>query len=347
MSSPCVFFGLSRPGLGEHLVFGHALHVVDLLGVLLDPGHQLRLVVGLERPAAFTFDALLHSAPPREIRLNRRPSQPPPFPHRGRLRAGAAKIAVFKIIAGRLWRMFGGSLLRIYLTGEVAVERGEQLLRDADLAGRQGRRAFFYLVSERERAVTQSDLAELLWPDSLPPSWPVALSAVISKLRQKLGALGLDRDRIIANAFRCYQFRPPDETWIDLEAAADAVHQAEGAVLANRPQAAYGASLIATTIARRPFLEGEDAPWVTTRRERLRDLLVRALDCRVEALIWNGALALAQDQARAAVDLEPYRESGYRRLMQVLVRRGDRAEAVRVYQQCRQRLPAETGGGAS
>jgi DNA-binding SARP family transcriptional activator len=239
--------------------------------------------------------------------------------------------------------MFGGSLLRIYLSGEVAVERGEQLLRDGDLGGRQGRLALVYLVAERERAVTQSELAELLWPDSLPPSWTVALSAVISKLRQKLGALGLDRDRIIANAFRCYQFRPPGETWIDIEAAADAVHKAEGAVLAGQPQAAYGPSLIATTIARRPFLVGEDAPWVTTRRDRLRDILVRALDCRVEALMWNGELALAQDQARAAVDLEPFRESGYRRLMEVLVRRGNRAEAVRVYQQCRQRLADELG----
>ncbi len=234
-------------------------------------------------------------------------------------------------------------MLRIYLAGDVAVEHGDRLLREADIGGRQGRLALVYLVAERERAVTQSELAEVLWPDSLPPSWPVALSAVISKLRQKLGTVGLDRDRVIANAFRCYQFRPPADSWIDLEAAADAVHQAEGAVLANQPQAAYGPSLIATTIARRPFLSGEDAPWVMTRREHLRDILVRALDCRVEALMWNGELALAQDQARAAVELEPYRESGYRRLMQVLVRRGDRAEAVRVYQDCRRRLAEELG----
>jgi len=234
-------------------------------------------------------------------------------------------------------------MLRIYLTGEVAVERGDQLLRDADLGGRQGRLALVYLVAERERAVTQSELAELLWPDSLPPSWPVALSAVISKLRQKLATLGVDRDQIIANAFRCYQFRPPADTWVDLEAAAEAVHQAEGALLANQPGAAYGPSLIATTIARRPFLTGEDAPWVETRRDRMRDILVRSLDCRVEALLWNGELALAQDQARAAVELEPFRESGYRRLMQVLVRRGDRAEAVRVYHECRRRLADELG----
>jgi DNA-binding SARP family transcriptional activator len=234
-------------------------------------------------------------------------------------------------------------VLRIYLAGEVAVELGDRLLRDADLPGRQGRLALVYLVAERERAVAQAEIAELLWPDSLPPSWPVALSAVISKLRQKLGTVGLDRDRVIANAFRCYQFRPPAETWIDLEAAADALHQAEGAVVANHAEAAYGPSLVATTIARRPFLVGEDAPWVTSRRERLREVLVRALDCRVEALMWNGELALAQDQARAAVQLEPFRESGYRRLMQVLVKKGDRAEAVRVYNDCRRLLADELG----
>src|SRR5207244_10820362 len=129
---------------------------------------------------------------------------------------------------------------RIDTAGEVSGWLGEQLLREVDLPGRQGRLALVYLVMERERAVPQLELAELLWPESLPASWPVALSAVVSKLRQKLGNLGLDRDRIIANAFRCYQFRPPINTWIDLEAAANAVHQAEGALVANRPQAAYG-----------------------------------------------------------------------------------------------------------
>jgi SARP family transcriptional regulator, regulator of embCAB operon len=248
-----------------------------------------------------------------------------------------------KIIRGRLWRMFGELLLRIYLAGEVAVERGERLLREADLPGRQGRLAFVYLVVERQRAVPQSELAELLWPESLPASWPVALSAVISKLRQKLGQLGLDRELTIANAFRCYQFRPPAGSWIDLEVAADSVHQAEAAIAGGQPQAAYGPSLIATTIARRPFLVGEDASWVIRQRERQLDLLVRALDCRVEALLANNEVTLALHQARLTVELEPYRESGYRRLMRVLMAQGDRGEAMRVYQECRKRLGDELG----
>jgi SARP family transcriptional regulator, regulator of embCAB operon len=239
--------------------------------------------------------------------------------------------------------MFGDPLLRIYLAGEVAVERDDQLLRETDLPGRQGRLALVYLTIERQRAVPQSELAELLWPESLPSSWPVALSAVVSKLRQRLGTLGLDRDRIIPNAFRCYQFRPPPDTWIDLEVAVDAVHQAESALAAQQPRAAYGPSLIAATIAKRPFLLGEDSPWIAACRQRQRELLVRALDCRVEALLAHGETALALDQARAAVELEPYRESGYRRLMQVLVRQGDRGEAIRVYNECRRLLADELG----
>src|SRR2546428_9296053 len=148
------------------------------------------------------------------------------IPH---LLAGSTR--VHKIMHGGVWQMFGDPMLRIYLAGEVAVELGEQLLREADLPGRQGRLALVYLVMERERAVPQSELAELLWPESLPASWPVALSAVVSKLRQKLGNLGLDRDRIIANAFRCYQFRPPSETRIDLEAAAERSTRRKGPLL--------------------------------------------------------------------------------------------------------------------
>lgn len=238
--------------------------------------------------------------------------------------------------------MFGDSVLRIYLAGEVQAEVGEQLLRVSDVAGRQGRLAFVYLVIERERAVPQSELAELLWGDSLPPSWPVALSAVISKLRGRLGALGLDREQVIANAFHCYQFRAADP-WIDVEIATRELHEAEGAILAGEPGAAYGPALIATTIAKRPFLTGDDSPWVDAQRQRLHDLLLRARDAHVEALLANGELTLALHQAQEAVRLEPFRESGYRRLMQVLVRQGDRAQAVRVYEECRKLLAAELG----
>ncbi len=234
-------------------------------------------------------------------------------------------------------------MLRIYLTGEVQVENGDRLLRESKLGGPQGRFVLAHLVIERKRAVTQAELAEALWSESLPASWTLALSAIVSRLRAGLATVGLPRGRIIGNAFGCYQFTPPGETWVDVEAALAGVDAAEGALAVGNPQAAYGPSLIATTILRRPFLPGQEGSWVDERREALTSSLVRALDCRAEALAANNELVLALAHAREAVRLEPYRESGYRRLMRLLAANGDRAEAVRAYQQCRDLLNKDLG----
>jgi SARP family transcriptional regulator, regulator of embCAB operon len=233
--------------------------------------------------------------------------------------------------------------LRIYLSGEVLVELGERLLRESKLGGPQGRFVLAFLVTERKRAVTQAELAEALWPDALPASWALALSAVVSRLRSRLTGVGLPRSRTIANAFGCYQFSPPGEAWIDVEAALAGVDAAEGAIATGNPRAAYGPSLIATTVLRRPFLTGQDGEWVEERRALLASSLVRALDCRVEALAANGELELALMHAREVVRREPYRESGYRRLMRMLDRQGERAEAVRVYLECERLLKQDLG----
>src|SRR2546425_12681360 len=106
-------------------------------------------------------------------------------------------------------------MLRIYLTGEVQVENGDRLLRESKLGGPQGRFVLAYLVSERKKAVTQAELAEALWPESLPASWPLALSAIISRLRARLATLVLVRSHIIGNAFGCYQFSSPTEQRVE------------------------------------------------------------------------------------------------------------------------------------
>src|SRR5260370_7491857 len=100
-------------------------------------------------------------------------------------------------------------MLRIYLMGEVQVENGRRLLRESQLGGPQGRFVLAHLVTERKRAVTQSELAEAVWPESLPASWTLALSAIVSRLRSRLAGVGLPRSPIIGNAFACPPFLPP------------------------------------------------------------------------------------------------------------------------------------------
>jgi DNA-binding SARP family transcriptional activator len=238
-------------------------------------------------------------------------------------------------------------LLRVYLAGEVMIEAGARLVREARLPARQGRLAFVHLVDRRAHPVPREELADAVWPESLPRAWDVALSAIVSKLRLVMGAAGIPRDEAISAAFGCYQLHLPAGAWVDLEVATAGVHQAESLVAQGRQAEAYGDALVAVTILRRPYLPGATGPWVEGRREALRGLLVRALECMITCLSANREWPLAVRNAEELVALEPFRESGYRQLMRLHVARGDRAEALRVYELCRQRLRDELGVGPS
>jgi len=233
-------------------------------------------------------------------------------------------------------------VLRIYLTGEPCLLAAGRLLRSSRLPRRQGRLTFAYLVSERARPVHRDELSELLWPQSLPAAHEVAVSALVSKLRALLVEADLPRQALSA-ADGCYRLDLPAGAWVDTEAALEAVHEAEAALRAGDQLAAYGPAAVAAAILRRPFLPGADAGWVDRRREALRQLLLRALDVLAEVHARNREPALALRVAEQAVALEPYRESGYRRLMLIHQRAGDRAQALRVYERCRRLLARELG----
>jgi SARP family transcriptional regulator, regulator of embCAB operon len=233
-------------------------------------------------------------------------------------------------------------VLRIYLTSRVRIEAGEVLIDERDLPGRQGRLILAYLVAERARRVSRDELAAELWGDDVPPAWDKGLMAIISKLRARLRSAGLPTDAL-ETAYGGYQLRLPADTWVDIEAAAAAVHDAEILLAEGRPHDAYPWASVAYFIGRRSFLPGEDGPWTTRKRAQLRELHLRALDCSVVCTAANGEVADAVQAAEDALTLEPLRESTYQRLMRVYADAGNRAEALRVYERCRKVLDEELG----
>lgn len=233
-------------------------------------------------------------------------------------------------------------MLRIYLTSQVRVEHADVLIGERDLPGRQGRVALALLVAERDRPVTRDELAEELWLDQPPAAWDKAIMAVVSKLRAALRRAGLG-DAALATSLGCYQLRMPSDTWVDIEAAADAVHRAETALAVGDPRAAYPWAYVAYQVGRRPFLAGEDGPWVRRKRIQLREIYLRALDSTVECAAANGELAEAIQAAEDALAVEPFRETTYQRLMRVHAAAGNRAEALRAYERCRTVLAEELG----
>lgn len=293
---------------------------MGLAGMLLGLRNQLVFVVRLDRPSTVTLNALSHTI----LLVSGDPLELP---------VGYA-LPVGETLA---------PVLRIYLTGQICVEWGQCLIGERQLPRRQGRLAFAFLIIERTNPVSVEEIADVLWPIQRPIAWESALRALISKLRAVLVRVGAGRQLCIANAFGCYQLQLPPTAWVDLEVAKWNLHQAEGALQRGDPATAYAPAVIASTITRRPFLSGETADWVVRRREEIRGILVRAVDCVIEACFLSGDTTLALKNATEAVSLEPFREAAYQKLMRLHASVGNPAEALRVYGRCREILAAELG----
>ena len=206
------------------------------------------------------------------------------------------------------------------------------------LPGRQGRLLVAYLACRRQVVTTRGQLLDALWPAGLPGDPQTALSALLAKLRRRIGdgALGSRGEpRLVL----------PEHAWIDVEAAPEALHRAEAAASLKDWTAAWGPSRVALHVCRREFMPGCDAPWIDETRRGLGAMLLRAHDCVARAgLALSGPeLGSAERSARALIAADPLGEPGYRYLMRALAARDDTTGALRVYEELRSRLRDELG----
>jgi len=221
--------------------------------------------------------------------------------------------------------------------GRLAVELAGRELTDR-LPGGQARVLFVYLVVNRALSSRREELIEALWPWRAPAGADASLSALLSRLRSVLGEgvlCGRSEVRVVL----------PAESWIDLEAAEEAIHRAESAVAQGAWARGWGPSLVALFTARRGFLAGEDMPWADGYRRRLEEIRCAALECYAAVALGVGGTELAPGErvARELVAAEPFRERAHGLLMQILAARGNTAEALRVYESLRARLRDELG----
>jgi DNA-binding SARP family transcriptional activator/streptogramin lyase len=169
------------------------------------------------------------------------------------------------------------------------------------------------------------------------------LRVLMTKLRALLEECGIDGSSALTAAFGCYRLALPAGAWIDVDAAASAVDRAEAACAAGALDEARRQASTAAELARRTFLPGEEGTWVEEQRRDLRDILVRSLECLRDTALADGKLGDAVRYAAEITELEPFRESSYRALMQAHAAAGNPAEALRVYERCRRFLAEELG----
>jgi DNA-binding SARP family transcriptional activator len=228
---------------------------------------------------------------------------------------------------------------RIQLCGRLVVRLGGPRVED-DLPGANGRLLFGYLVLNRLRRMDRDELLMAVYGADAPSTYQPRLSVLLSKLRRVVGA------ELLRGRSEIELVLAPD-AFVDVEAALEGLHRAESHVAAGEWAEAWGPSGIAYHVASRPLLQGHDRPWLDDWRRRLEDVRLRGLESFAAARLGLGGPTLpqAEECGRRLIELAPYRETGYRILMEALERRSNNAEALLVYDRLRVLLRDELGIG--
>ena len=230
-----------------------------------------------------------------------------------------------------------GERSRIQLCGRLSVEIEGTHVEDR-LRGRQVRLLLAYLVLNRDRPIGRDELVEALWPRQAPVARDAALRTLLSRLRTAIGSDSLTgRDELSLSL--------PEPVWVDIEAAGAELQRARLALARGDSRSAWGLAQIPLNIAGRGLLAGHQAGWLEASRRELHDVRLDALEVIGAAglRMGSGQAASVERSARALIDAEPYRESGYVLLMDALALRGNVAEGVRVFERLRGLLRDELG----
>jgi DNA-binding SARP family transcriptional activator len=216
--------------------------------------------------------------------------------------------------------------LRLTLIAGFALRRGSEELGIAASGQR-----LIALLALRNRPVGRVHVAGTLWPE-------YSTERSLADLRTALWRINQSCDRVVAAT--------PSFLRLDSDIRIDICELTSFARRLNRPETA--AATVDLDAVPLPDLVGDLLPdwyddWLQDDREEFRQTRLHALECLARRLSASGRHADAIAAALAAIRLEPLRETAHHTLIEIHLAEGNRSEACRQFQRCRQLLWDELG----
>jgi DNA-binding SARP family transcriptional activator len=232
-----------------------------------------------------------------------------------------------------------GLEIRLFGVGEV---RHTSSARAAILAP-SVRALFGYLVLNRNHPHHRDLLATVFWPDTDDRCARNRLSTALWRLRKVLEPDDVPTGSyLIADRDGAVRFNHHSDYWLDVaefEQAAARLLSADGGLELDEMTAFERAA----SVFDNDLLEGADEPWLVLERERLARLYLSATERCMQRYGALGESDRAIAAGRRILDREPLREHTHRSLIRLYARSGQRCEAIRQYDRCRQLLQDELG----
>ncbi len=226
---------------------------------------------------------------------------------------------------------------RVSVVGAIRVEAGGRTV-EAGLSARRTRRLVAALAVS-PGGLTAAELADRLW-DSPPSTWNAALRGAVAAARTALAEIGLGGQELLVTSASGWVLRADRE--VDLERAAALSEEAREQV-ELAPAIAFARAEEALSLVDGEVLSGEDAEWIADLRRRRAQCEREALAALADAALVLGRPAKAQHAAERLVRADRLDEPAHRRLIQAIAASGDRAGAIRAFEEVRSLLADELG----
>jgi DNA-binding SARP family transcriptional activator len=228
-----------------------------------------------------------------------------------------------------------GEGLRLEVLGGFRVNSGGEPAR-AVLSSR-AQSLVAYLVLHAGDFVPRQRLAFSFWPDSTE-------AQARTNLRQLLHHLRLawpESERQLENAGQNIRWRP--DAIFSLDAAELELAVAEGTTAKARgdTEAAIRAFERAASLYKGELLAGLDDEWIEQERPRFRQAHERAVEALAALYEQAGDYSAAIRQAEALKTADPLSEAAWQKLIRLHAANGDRASALRAYEECAATLRRE------
>jgi DNA-binding SARP family transcriptional activator/energy-coupling factor transporter ATP-binding protein EcfA2 len=184
-----------------------------------------------------------------------------------------------------------------------------------------------YLLLHRHQAVPREPTAFLLWPDDTEEEARANLRRHLNELQKHLPPAPPDRPWVVTEG-ATIRFNPDAQYWLDA---------AEFERLTSSP----GTLAEAVGLYRGDLLENVADEWVYSERERYRGAFLSALGQLIQQKRSDRQFPQAAGYAERLLVHDPLREDAARQLIALRYEAGDRAGALRAYEQFGKRLREE------
>jgi two-component SAPR family response regulator len=227
-----------------------------------------------------------------------------------------------------------GTTLHVYGFGRAEVFHDSQLVSKTDWESNSTKELFYYFMTTPQ-GVRKEQIMDALWPDASPGRANSSFHTANYRLRRALFP------ECVIYEDGWYMLNPDVNYWYDVEEFEKLIEQAMLAEPDSEAMAGYLRE--ALSLYRGDFIEESYLDWCSLKREMLREKYI-------EALVRLGDFHAARAQYAESIELyrqvlarDNYREDIHRKIMFCHIRTGDRASAVKQYQQCVEILDEELG----